>query len=75
MNIKNIVAIVNDGVAGLTTVLSSVVVLGIFSSIIFGSGFLGVDVIANLMTIIKQFIEGGFVGLLALLIVLGLWNK
>ena len=75
MNIKNIVAIVNDGVAGLTSVLSSVVVLGIFSSIIFGSGFLGVDVIANLMTMIKQFIDGGFVGLLALLIVLGLWNK
>ena len=75
MNMKNVVAIINDGVAGLTTVLSGVVVLGIFSSIIFGSGFLGVDVIANLMGMIKQFMDGGFVGLLALLIVLGLWNK
>ena len=75
MNMKNVVAIVNDGVSGLTTVLSGVVVLGIFSSIIFGSGFLGVDVIANLMGIIKQFMNGGFVGLLALLVILGLWNK
>ena len=75
MNMKNVVAIVNDGVDGLTSILSGVIVLGIFTSIVFEGGMFGIDVIANLMSIIGQLTSGGFAGLLALLVVLGLWNK
>ncbi len=75
MNMKNVVAMVNDGVDGLTSILSGVIVLGIFTSIVFDGGMFGIDVIANLMTIIGQLTSGGFAGLLALLVVLGLWNK
>jgi len=75
MNMKNVVAMVNDGVDGLTSILSSVIVLGIFTSIVFEGGMFGIDVIANLMGIIGQLTSGGFAGLLALLVVLGLWNK
>ena len=75
MNMKNVVAMVNDGVDGLTSILSSVIVLGIFTSIVFEGGMFGIDVIANLMSIIGQLTSGGFAGLLALLVVLGLWNK
>jgi hypothetical protein len=72
---KNVVAMVNDGVDGLTSILSGVIVLGIFTSIVFEGGMLGIDVIANLMGIIGQLTSGGFAGLLALLVILGLWNK
>jgi len=75
MNMKNVVAMVNDGVDGLTSILSGVIVLGIFTSIVFEGGMLGIDVIANLMGIIGQLTSGGFAGLLALLVILGLWNK
>tara|TARA_Y100000034_G_C6755381_1_gene336074 strand:- start:414 stop:641 length:228 start_codon:yes stop_codon:yes gene_type:complete len=75
MNMKNVVAMVNDGVDGLTSILSGVIVLGIFTSIVFEGGMFGIDVIANLMGIIGQLTSGGFAGLLALLVVLGLWNK
>ena len=72
MNMKNVVAMVNDGVDGLTSILSGVIVLGIFTSIVFEGGMFGIDVIANLM---GQLTSGGFAGLLALLVILGLWNK
>ena len=75
MNMKNVVAMVNDGLEGLTSILSGVIVLGIFSSIVFAGGVFGIDVIANLMSIIEQITNGGFAGLLALLVILGLWNK
>tara|TARA_Y100000310_G_C20699685_1_gene828560 strand:+ start:170 stop:397 length:228 start_codon:yes stop_codon:yes gene_type:complete len=75
MNMKNVVAMVNDGVDGLTSILSGVIVLGIFTSIVFEGGMFGIDVIANLMGIIGQLTSGGFAGLLALLVILGLWNK
>jgi|TARA_Y100000310_G_scaffold149200_1_gene148486 hypothetical protein len=75
MNMKNVVAMVNDGLEGLTSILSGVIVLGIFSSIVFEGGVFGIDVIANLMSIIGQITNGGFAGLLALLVILGLWNK
>ena len=75
MNMKNVVAMVNDGVDGLTSILSGVIVLGIFTSIVFEGGMFGIDIIANLMSIIGQLTSGGFAGLLALLVVLGLWNK
>ena len=75
MNMKNVVTIVSDAVEGLTSILASVVILGIFAKIIFGSGFFGVDIVANLISLIEQFVNGGFVGLLALLVVLGLKDK
>ena len=75
MNMKNVVTMVNDGVGGLTAILSGVIVLGIFASMVFEGGMFGVDIIGNLMGIIGQLTNGGFAGLLALLIILGLWNK
>jgi hypothetical protein len=75
MNMKNVVITINDGVAGMTSILSGFIVLGVFSSIIFGEGFMGVNVVANLSAVIQQFINGGFVGLVALLFLVGLWEK
>mgnify|MGYP003147840422 CR=1 FL=1 len=75
MNMKTAVTVINDGVGGLTSILSGIIILGIFASMVFEGGMFGVDIIGNLMTIIGQLTNGGFAGLLALLVILGLWNK
>ena len=52
MNTKNLMATITEAVGGITSVLSSVVVLGIFSEIIFGAGVFGVDIVANIIGLI-----------------------
>jgi hypothetical protein len=49
--------------------------IGVICEIIFGSGFFGVNVIGNITAIIAMFGDKGFVGLLALLILMGLYKK
>ena len=43
--------------------------------IIFGTGLFGVDVMGNLTSIVASFGSGGFAGLLALLVLVGIYNK
>ena len=49
--------------------------VGAVSEVIFGSGVFGVNVIGNLTSIINQFGESGFAGLVALLVLVGLFRK
>jgi hypothetical protein len=53
----------------------SFVAIGAISEVIFGSGIFGVNVIGNLTAIISQFGEGGFAGLVALLVLVGLFRS
>ena len=43
--------------------------------VLFGSGIFGVNVIGNLTSIINKFGESGFAGLVALLVLVGLFRK
>ena len=53
----------------------SFVAIGAISEVIFGSGVFGVNVIGNLTSIINTFGESGFAGLVALLVLVGLFRK
>jgi len=53
----------------------SFVAIGAIGEILFGSGFFGVNVISNLTAIISGFGEAGFAGLVALLVLVGLFRK
>ena len=68
---KDIFAKVGDFFGGLTNVLLSFVSLSILAEVIFGTGVFGTNVVGNVMEIVKSLGDGGFVGLVALLI---LWN-
>jgi hypothetical protein len=53
----------------------SFVAIGAVSEVIFGTGIFGVNVIGNLTSIINGFGESGFAGLVALLVLVGLFRK
>ena len=59
----------------LVHLLMSFVAIGAVSEVIFGSGIFGVNVIGNLTSIINKFGESGFAGLVALLVLVGLFRK
>jgi hypothetical protein len=53
----------------------SFVTIGAVSEVIFGTGVFGVNVIGNLTSIINKFGDSGFAGLVALLVLVGLFRK
>ena len=59
----------------LAHLMMSFVAIGAVSEVIFGTGVLGVKVISNLTSIINTFGESGFAGLVALLVLVGLFRK
>ena len=59
----------------LAHLMMSFLAVGAVSEVILGSGVFGVNVIGNLTSIINQFGESGFAGLVALLVLVGLFRK
>ena len=72
---KEIITLVKGYVDDLAHLMLSFVTIGAVSEIIFGSGIFGVNVIGNLTSIINTFGESGFAGLVALLVLEGLFRK
>tara|TARA_B100001964_G_scaffold230443_1_gene283936 strand:+ start:684 stop:887 length:204 start_codon:yes stop_codon:yes gene_type:complete len=66
---------INGYVNDLAHLLLSFVAIGAVSEVIFGTGIFGVNVIGNLTSIINKFGESGFAGLVALLVLVGLFRK
>jgi len=72
---KEIITMVKGYIDDLAHLMLSFVAIGAISEIIFGSGIFGVNVIGNLTSIINTFGESGFAGLVALLVLVGLFRK
>ena len=53
MNVKSIFGAIGDVLSGIAGVLTGLVSIGVLSSIIFGSGWLGIDVIGNITGIVN----------------------
>ena len=75
MNIKSIFGHIGDVLSGIAGVLTGLVGIGVLSSIVFGSGWLGIDVVANISTFVNSFLGGGVTGLLVLIVLLSLWDN
>ena len=75
MNIKSVFGMISDVLSGIGGVLVSLVSVSIMSTVIFGSGWLGIDVIANIQSLVGSFLTGGVTGLLVLIILLSLWDN
>ena len=71
---KEIITMVKGYVDDLAHLLISFVAIGAVSEVIFGSGIFGVNVIGNLTSIINTFGQSGFAGLVALLVLVGLFK-
>ena len=72
---KEIITMVKGYVDDLAHLMMSFVAIGAVSEVIFGTGGFGVNVIGNLTSIINTFGESGFAGLVALLVLVGLFRK
>ena len=72
---KEVITMVKDYVDDIAHLLMSFVAIGAVSEVIFGSGIFGVNVIGDLTSIISTFGESGFAGLVALLVLVGLFRK
>ena len=74
MNVTGIFGTIGETLAGITTVLGSVVGVGVMSQIVFGTGWMGIDVIGNISTLVNTFLTGGVTGLIVLLVVLSFFD-
>ena len=72
---SEVVTMVKGWVEDIASLLLSFVAIGAIGEVLFGSGFFGVNVISNLTSIINSFGESGFAGLVALLVLVGLFRK
>ena len=72
---KEAITMVKGWIDDVAHLMMSFVAIGAISEVIFGSGIFGVNVIGNLTSIINTFGESGFAGLVALLVLVGLFRK
>ena len=75
MNTKAAFAVVGEWVSGLTNLFAGFVALGVLGEIILGTPLFGVSIVGNLIGLVGQFGSNGFAGLVAMLILVGLYNK
>ena len=74
MNVKSIFGTINEALAGIAGVLGALVSVGILSQIVFGTGWLGIDVVGNISGLVNTFLSGGVTGLIVLLVVLSFFD-
>ena len=74
MNVKSIVSTITEGAESLVSVVISLIVLSVFAGILTGSSVFGADVIGNITSLIQGFLDGGFAGLLALIVLVSFWK-
>ena len=72
---REIITLVKDWVDDLAHLLMSFVAIGAVGEVISRTAILGVNVIGNLTSIINKFGDSGFAGLVALLVLVGLFRK
>ena len=75
MNVKSIFGTIGDTLTGLFGILTGLVGVGIMSQVVFGTGWMGIDVIANISGIVNTFLTGGVTGLLTLIVLFSLINN
>ena len=75
MNVKSIFGTIGEILSGIAGVLGSLVGVAILSQIVFGTTWLGMNVVANIGTFVGSFLSGGVTGLLVLIILLSLWDN
>ena len=71
---KEVITMVKGWIDDVAHLMLSFVAIGAVSEVLFGTGIFGVKVICNLTSIINTFGQSGFAGLVALLVLVGLFK-
>ena len=72
---KTVYSMVNDFVSGLGTVFMGLIPLAILWFVLTGTSVLGFDVVANLNALVDSLVNGGFIGLIVLVILASFFQK
>ena len=72
---KDIVTTIKGYVDDLVQLMFSLIAIGVVAGILFPNGFLGIDVIGNVILLINKFFDAGFTGFIVLVMLLGLFRK
>ena len=72
---ENVMKIITGFFGGLGSILMAVIPVSILWFVLTGGTVFGVDVIANLTTLVNDFGNGGFTGLLVLVLVMSFFVK
>ena len=75
MNVKSIFGTISEVLGGIAGVLTGLVSVGILSQVVFGTAWIGIDVVSNISALVGSFLSGGVTGLLVLIILLSLWDN
>ena len=75
MNVKSIFGTITDTLGGIFGVLGALVGIGIMSQIVFGTGWMGIDVVGNISGLVNTFLSGGVTGFIVLLVVLSFFDS
>ena len=65
---KNVFSTVNDFVKGLSGVFMGIIPLAILWFVLTGTSVLGFDIVGNMTTLVDMLVNGGFIGLIVLVI-------
>ena len=74
MNVKSIFGTIGNTLTGLFGVLTGLVGVAIMSQVLFGTGWMGMDVVGNISGLVNTFLNGGVTGLIVLLVVLSFFD-
>ena len=72
---ENVMKMITGFFAGLGSVMMAVIPVSILWFVLTAGSVFGVDVIANLTTLVNDFGNGGFTGLVVLLVVMSFFVK
>ena len=72
---ENVMKMITGFFGGLGSILMAVIPVSILWFVLTGGSVFGVDVIANLTTLVNDFGNGGFTGLLVLVLVMSFFVK
>ena len=71
---KNVFSTVNDFVKGLSGVFMGIIPLAILWFVLTGTSVLGFDVVGNITVLLDSLVNGGFIGLVVLVILVSFFT-
>ncbi len=72
---KNVFSMINDFISGLGAVFMGIIPVAILWFVLTGTSVLGFDVVANMTTLVDMLVNGGFIGLIVLVILASFFQK
>ena len=72
---KDTIKMIMDAVGGIKDLLLHIIGLGVLVQLVFVGGFLGIDIVGNLISLVNLIGNAGFAGFISLIVILGLLNK